>query len=215
MHIATQRPLESGLNISIRTVFSVFTGALFTFALFVLMNQLIAEDDVVLTPVKPTVFIDPVFEEPDEKTIERPRIKPIPKTHTMPETRQELPEQQLSPNGPAIAIDTPETPRVEILGPSVFGSSDGDSRPIVRVDPRYPVDAARDGVEGWVKMRFDINAMGGVNNIRVIESQPARTFEKEAKRALSKWKYKPKVQNGIAVSQADQTVVLEFTLAGN
>ena len=41
-------------------------------------------------------------------------------------------------------------------------------------------------------------------------ADPKRVFDKEARRALRKWKYKPKIENGVPVAQHDMFVVLDF-----
>jgi protein TonB len=84
--------------------------------------------------------------------------------------------------------------------------------PIVRVPPNYPKKAAAAGIEGWVQLSFSINPIGQVVDISVVDAEPKRLFDKEARRALKKWKYKPKVVDGEAVAQTNQSVVLEFTL---
>jgi protein TonB len=48
------------------------------------------------------------------------------------------------------------------------------------------------GQEGWVLLEFDITEVGTVDNVKVIESEPRRVFDSSARRALLKWKYKPK-----------------------
>ena len=55
-----------------------------------------------------------------------------------------------------------------LSGPGSFGQ-DGDATPIVRMEPNYPPQAARDGKEGWVKLSFTINELGGVEDVKVIE----------------------------------------------
>lgn len=61
---------------------------------------------------------------------------------------------------------------------------DGDATPIVRIEPQYPIAAARDGKEGWVQLRFTINELGGVDDVEIINAEPKRLFDKEAIRAL-------------------------------
>lgn len=87
--------------------------------------------------------------------------------------------------------------------------------PIVRIEPKYPIQAARDGKEGWVELAFIINELGGVEDVDVINAEPKRVFDREAKRALRKWKYKPLVENGKPVKQYNMTVRLDFTLNKN
>ena len=60
-----------------------------------------------------------------------------------------------------------------------------------RQAPRYPIEAARNKVEGYVILVHDINAQGKTTNIDVIEASPSNVFNKQAKRAISNWRYKP------------------------
>jgi protein TonB len=102
------------------------------------------------------------------------------------------------------------------VGVSIGGvgamARDGEATPIVRIDPKYPVQAARDGREGWVKLQFTINELGGVEDIVVLEAEPKRLFDREARRALAKWKYRPKIVDGKAEKQFNMFVQLDFTL---
>ena len=91
-------------------------------------------------------------------------------------------------------------------------NADGDALPIVRIEPQYPRKAAMRGLEGWVVLEFDINEKGGVSNVKVLDTSTRRVFEKAAKNALRKWRFKPKVIDGKAVAQRKQKVNLEFKL---
>ena len=53
----------------------------------------------------------------------------------------------------------------------------------------YPLEAAEKGIEGFVRMAFNINQRGKVDNIEVLKSVPEGVFDREAVRALAKWKY--------------------------
>jgi protein TonB len=111
--------------------------------------------------------------------------------------------------GNVINIEVPLT----TIGLGEIGvKPDHDARPIVRISPKYPIAAVRDGIEGWVQLAFDINKLGEVVNVSVLNSQPKRTFDRAAKQALKKWKYKAKSVNGEYVFQANQTVQLDFTM---
>ncbi len=91
--------------------------------------------------------------------------------------------------------------------------SDQQAMPLYRVEPRYPSRALRRKTEGFVLMRFTIDKTGQPTDIEVLEAQPARVFEREAVRALKRWKYQPKTVAGKSVEQPGQTVRLEFKLA--
>jgi protein TonB len=50
-----------------------------------------------------------------------------------------------------------------------------------------------------------------VKDARVVESEPPRVFNREAIRAILKWKFKPRVVDGVAVERR-ATQVIDFSL---
>ena len=70
------------------------------------------------------------------------------------------------------------------------------------------------GTEGWVKVAFTVTETGTVKDVSVVEAEPRRIFDRAAKTAILKWKFKPKMVDGKAVErQAVQTI--DFKLSGD
>jgi len=46
----------------------------------------------------------------------------------------------------------------------------------------------------------------------VVDAEPKRVFDREAIRALKRWKYSPKIENGQALKQTGIMVQLDFNL---
>ena len=184
-----------------------------TFGLFAFMAFLISNDQVAPIVATDTVVID-VFKTPEDSKIEhiiRPKFVAPEPPKTMPRTNM-VPDE--------VSVDTSFTyqPTAIDLGNTGSGlgtlknAPDRDARPIVQINPKYPVSAARDGIQGWVLLAFDIDPLGGVVNVNVLDSAPKRVFDKAAKQALRKWKYRAKLVNGLAVTQERLTVQLDFNM---
>jgi protein TonB len=90
--------------------------------------------------------------------------------------------------------------------------SDRDVVPLVRVDPEYPPRAKQQGVEGWVDIEFTISPVGTVQDAVVIGSNPSYVFDRAALRAVRKWRYNPKTEDGVAIARAGVQVRLRFEI---
>jgi len=99
-------------------------------------------------------------------------------------------------------------------GIDINPGSDRDVIPLVRINPDYPRRAQSRGIEGWVQVEFTITPAGTVLDPVVIDSDPKGTFESAAIKAISRWKYNPKVEQGRAVERRGIRVVLRFELEG-
>jgi protein TonB len=98
-------------------------------------------------------------------------------------------------------------------GPHLGGApSDSDIVPLVRVLPQYPPRAASQGIEGWVVVEFTISAAGTVKDPVVIDAEPSSIFNRAMLRAIRKWKYKPKIVDGVAVERTGVRVRQNFLL---
>ena len=82
-----------------------------------------------------------------------------------------------------------------------------------RAAPTYPIEAARNKIEGSVVMTFDVDETGKPVNIEVVNATPKDLFNQAAIKCLSKWRYHPKVVNGKAVIRKDLKLTLYFKLA--
>ncbi|ANF25687.1 energy transducer TonB [Stutzerimonas stutzeri] len=88
-----------------------------------------------------------------------------------------------------------------------------DVMPLNDVRPEYPYRARQRGIEGHIKLAFTITAAGKVENIRVMEASPPNVFDREARRAASRWRFAPRTENGSAVSR-EAVKTLHFRLQG-
>ncbi|RDV25134.1 energy transducer TonB [Alteromonas aestuariivivens] len=199
-----------------RFIVSILIGAAVAFGLFVLMAKLIENSARPADEVPEAPVIDIVMQEPDDDVQTRTRVPPPPPPPPQqPPKMQPVEPEEAEPNTDGFSLNIPQvdTGGVGInIGAVGAMQSDGEATPIVRIDPKYPPEAARDGKEGWVRLQFTINEVGGVEDIEVLDADPKRIFDREARRALRKWKYKPKIVDGKAVRQENMFVQLDFKL---
>ena len=81
--------------------------------------------------------------------------------------------------------------------------------PLVRHPPDYPVDALRQRLGGHVQLKFDVTAAGIVENVSVVESSDAQ-FEGPAVRALSQWRYLPRIVAGRRAAAKDVRTMIRW-----
>ncbi|MFQ5580480.1 MAG: TonB family protein [Nitrospiria bacterium] len=82
--------------------------------------------------------------------------------------------------------------------------------PFVRVSPRYPRRALKSQTVGVVVIEFTISPDGSVLDPLIVKSEPRKVFDRAVLRALKKWKFKPKFQNGKPVKRRARQ---EFTFS--
>jgi protein TonB len=140
---------------------------------------------------------------PEKKEPEEP---PPPPDLSM--SRSQMPTQDLGEM--AFAIDV----GIDMMGgPDLSAAaSDTDIVPIVRVNPQYPLRAAERGIEGWVEVQFTISRTGTVKDAAILNAKPQNIFNRAALKAIRKWKYNPKIEDGEAVERPGVKVRLTFQL---
>ncbi|GLX78269.1 protein TonB [Thalassotalea insulae] len=197
-----------------KKLLSVFSIAgITTFGLFAFMAHLISSDQVGITQGPPPITID-IVQLPEE-TKAKPFVR---KPFQPPEPPPIMELSKVTPELTEVNSEFSYTPDDLKLVNNITDSAtmnaqpDQDASPIVRVNPKYPMDALRNGIQGWVKLTFDISEIGQVINVKVVDSEPKRIFDKAAKQALRKWKYRAKSIDGKHVKQQNFTVQLDFNM---
>lgn len=89
-----------------------------------------------------------------------------------------------------------------------------EPKPTVRVEPKYPIGAARQSREGWTRLSFVVNEEGHVNDVLLLESSGSADFDRESIRAVKKWKYSPALENGQPIEQCMNSVRMNFKMGG-
>ena len=74
---------------------------------------------------------------------------------------------------------------------AVVPAQAADLKPIKRVEPQYPPEAARSGTTGFVEVEFTVDPTGKVASVSVVNAKPTRTFETAAVRAVKQWQFEP------------------------
>ena len=198
-----------------RYAFSIVTGVVITLSLLFVMHLLIEYGESAVTKERTRHNLDFVRVKRNEAlntedfTPEKP---PKP-----PETPPETPPQDMDnidPDAPTINIAAPEvSANTDIGGPGGMNIAEGDYLPIVRVAPVYPARALSRGLEGYVDMSFTVTTAGTVRDPVVIFSTSS-LFERAALRAVLKFKYKPRVVDGVPVDVPNVKTRITFKIEG-
>lgn len=137
---------------------------------------------------------------------------PEPPPKAMPKASNHAVTNTVSPSMPSLNLDASVSGlAINVPTFSDFGANQ-QAMPLYRVEPKYPARAMKQGAQGYVVLSFTIDPQGRPTDISVLDAKPRRLFEREAMRALKKWKYQPKVVDGKSIAQVGQTVRLEFKI---
>lgn len=196
-----------------RYAFSVVVGVIVTVALLFVMQLLIKTGKGALTTPRERAKLEFVRVRRNEQ-LNTEDYKPE-KPPKPPETPPETPPQdmdQIDPNAPTINVAAPQVQTdTNIGGPGGMNIAEGDYLPIVRVAPVYPARALSRGLEGYVDLSFTVTATGTVRDPVILYSTSS-LFERAALRAVLKFKYKPRVVDGVPVEVPNVKTRISFQI---
>lgn len=87
-----------------------------------------------------------------------------------------------------------------------------DAKPISKFAPKYPINEARRGKEGWVVLSYVVESNGKVSNAIIEDSSGSRGFEKESLKIVKRWEFAPATENGTPITQCKNTVQMDFKM---
>lgn len=202
--------------IAIRWVISMALALLITLVLFYLMQALIATGAQLEQRVNVVKIVDatmPEIEMEVVREVEKPQ--PIDQLDTPP---PDVPDRQLNMDaGPSLSIER-ATVSIDAdlsIGGASISITDGEMLPLVNVTPQYPTRAASRGIEGWCQVSFTVTATGGVENVVVVDAEPAGIFDTSSIRAAERFKFQPKVVDGQGVPVPNVQYVFRYQLEGD
>lgn len=196
-----------------RYAYSIVIGVVVTLSLLFIMQLLIASGKAALTKPRDRANLEFVRIKKNENlnTADLQPEKP-PKPPQVPPVTPPQDLDQVDPDAPTISIPAPTVlADTTIGGPGSMNIAEGDYLPIVRVAPVYPARALSRGLEGFVDLSFTVTAAGTVIDPIILQSTSS-LFERAATRAVLKFKYKPRVVDGIPVSVSGVKTRISFQL---
>lgn len=197
--------------IAIRLPLAALFGASFTVAVFWLLWTMVSGpvETGTMVEARRIEFTRMRQEtEAESRTDEKPQLEEPPPPPELPQ--MSFASSNVNNN---VATLTPVVDaRSALQGLSLSAGSDTDVIPLVRIPPEYPPRALSRELEGWVRVRFTITETGTVKDAIVVESSSS-VFDDAALRAIARWRYNPKVENGVAVERVGVETILDFQLA--
>jgi periplasmic protein TonB len=207
---------------------SIIIAILFNILLFSLMPRLIQSNHnqpqqyekiqmVNFIRIKPREIPPKPREQKKEPEKQTPEKQNIVITATRPPKpsfkKLDLPFE-LNPRLPvgAIQLPAPDIKSIAMEGPNLkdyfdVGEIDSPLTPVVQMHPIYPVMAKRQGIEGWVKVRFLVTETGRVEKVSILDADPQKIFDHAVIQCVNAWRFKPGTVEGIPVNVWAETIV--------
>jgi protein TonB len=210
-------PTSTRLNNVGRYGISFALSIAVTIVLLWSMQALIAGGNDVLTEAPRGNVLDFIRLKKEQEIVKKDRKPQKPQKPKQPPPQLQQPQlQQANPNVNAVSNSfTAQVDAVSgLTGGISLGSSDGDYLPIVKVAPIYPRRAQSRGLEGYVIVEFVVTTNGSVKDAKVVKAEPAGIFDQAALDAALKFKYKPRVVDGVAMEVAGVQNKISFEIDG-
>ncbi|MEC8949479.1 MAG: TonB family protein [Pseudomonadota bacterium] len=204
--------------IVVRWAISMGIAAGVTLGLFFFMSVLIATGETLSERVSVVKVVDATMPDIELEVIEEiDKPEPI---EELTEEQPELQEKQINlDSGPSLNI---ERATIDIdtglqLTNASINATDGDYLPLVAIAPQYPTRAAQRGIEGWCLVSFTVNGLGSVveETITVVDAEPPQIFNRSSVRAAARFKFQPRVEDGIGVEVAGVQYLFRYQLEDN
>ena len=201
--------------IVIRWAISMVMASGITLGLFYFMQFLIATGQRLDERVTVVKIVDATMPDIELEVIEE-IDKPEPIEELVDE-QPEVQEKQINMDaGPSLNI---ERASIEIdtglqLSNASISATDGDFLPLVAIAPQYPTRAAQRGIEGWCLVSFTVDGQGGVveDSIIVVDAEPPSIFDRSSTRAAVRFKFQPRIQDGIGVEVTGVQYLFRYQL---
>ncbi|WP_394694153.1 energy transducer TonB [Hyphobacterium sp.] len=199
----------------IRLIIGIPVAIIVTFALFTLMRTLI----FVETPPPEEEGADLRFDINPEVAQEDARrrdtsiddvqqVDPPPPPPQVERQASDLPTESLS----TIVGSIPEFDAPQLNSGNVsFNISDRNAQPLVRIPPQYPPRAAERGIEGYCLMQFNVSPDGTPIDIVALDCSSSM-FERSSIRAVERWRYSPRIVDGVAQTRTGVQTQLDYQL---
>ncbi|HLF29839.1 MAG TPA: energy transducer TonB [Xanthomonadales bacterium] len=196
---------------SLRLPLGLIFGAVFSLVLFWTMWRLVS-GPIDIGEMRQATRVEFTRMRQDTEVTSKDQEKPQP---DKPPPVPEIPQMNLS-SGSIDNNVAQLTPMVDASGAmskmTMSAGSDRDIIPLVRINPDYPPRAVSRGIEGYVIVQFTITATGMVKDVIVVDAKPKGMFDDAAVRAVQRWRYNPKVEEGVAVERVGVQTMLTFHL---
>lgn len=189
--------------IAVRWAISVVMAATITLGLFYFMQALIATGDEFDERINVIKIVDATMPDITLEVIEE-IDKPEPIEEVEEET-PDTPDKQITlSDGPSLNI---QRASIDLdtglqLSNATISATDGDYLPLVAIAPQYPTRAAQRGITGWCLVSFTVDGQGNVaaDTITVVDAEPPSIFNRSSERAAARFKFQPRVIDGVGVS---------------
>ena len=189
-----------------------------TLTLFYFMQALIATGERLEQNLSIVKVVDATMPEIELEVIEEiDKPEPIEELNEPP---PDTPDKQINlDSGPALNIVRNEVVLDSDLnlGNASISITDGEMLPLVNVTPQYPTRASSRGLEGWCQVSFTVDGTGNVvgESIIVVDAEPPNIFNRSSTRAAARFKFQPRVKDGVGVPVENVQYVFRYVLEGN
>ena len=190
---------------------SFISGVVITFCLLWLMQVLIATGKKALVDEADftlgefiRVKVDEVVRQDEDDPEPPPDVEEPPPD--MPEVQADNLDtsQSINIGGPDAGL------KFDMAGGRI-GMGDGDYLPIIRVKPIYPRRALTRGIEGQCLVQFTVTTTGATKDALAVECTSS-LFKSASEKAALKFKYKPRVIDGVAQEVPGVQTIITYEL---